>query len=110
MSEVPGMQDRKTAEPGKNPLGPLGEKKVCYLEKKGFCRFGTFFFSVERKMPAVGDDHLRPRTVSRNGNIRRYQAEGPGFEPRRDGSLVETVTFVAVRPKVPGSNLAGTSI
>ena len=68
--------------------------------------------------------NLWPRTISQNGNIRRRHAEGPGFGSRRDqylnwrnktqtchlGPLVETVTFVAVTPKVPGSIPAGTSI
>ena len=31
--------------------------------------------------------NLRPRTVSRNGNIRCCHAEGPGFESCRDQSL-----------------------
>ena len=37
----PGMQDRKTAEAGKNALGPIGGKRkifFCHLEKKVFYR------------------------------------------------------------------------
>ena len=59
--------------------------------------------------------NLQRRTVSQHVNIRRCHAEGPGFESRRDqylndvGPLVETVTSVAVTPRVPGSDPAGTT-
>ena len=75
------MQDRKTAEAGKNPLGPIGGKKSW-----------DFFLLVGEKKCRL-----------------EKSASGPGLTCDL-GPLVETVTFVAVKPKVPGSNTAGTSI
>ena len=48
----PEKQDRKTAEAGKNPLGPVAGKK-----KMGFFVVGwREKMSVGKKMPAVRDD------------------------------------------------------
>ena len=82
----PGMQDRKTAEAGKNPLGPIGEKKklrifFCQVVKKN-----VRWKKKCQRSKMTGLD-LRPWTVIRNGNIRRCHAEGPGFESRRDQYL-----------------------
>ena len=84
------MQDRKTAEAGEKP-------PRAYRKKKGLS-FGKKEFFVGWKKKNVGwrkkcqrsgmtGLNLRRRTVSRNGNIRRCHAEGPGFESRRDQYL-----------------------
>ena len=103
----------------KNPLGPIEEKKKFLIWR--------FFFLVSWRKKNLGwrkkcqqsgmtGPTLRRRTVSRNGNIRHCHAEGPGFESPRDQylndvePLGETVTSVAVTPRVPGSNPTGTSI
>ena len=53
MSKFPVMQDRKTAEAGKNPLGPIGgekkKKKVCHFEKKSFSSFGKKHCWLKKK-------------------------------------------------------------
>ena len=51
----PGMQDRKTAEGGKKPLGPMGEKKV---RQKKNCRLEIYFFCRLGKKMSVGKFHL----------------------------------------------------
>ena len=51
--EFPVMQDRKTAEAGKNALGPIGgekKKKVCHLEKKSFLSLGKTKCWLEKKL------------------------------------------------------------
>ena len=80
------MQDRNTAEAGKNALGPIGGgkqswdfflsvgEKKCRLEKK-------------RQRSRMTGLNLRPWTLIRNGNIRRCHAAGPVFDSRRDQYL-----------------------
>ena len=80
-AKFPVMQDRKTAEAGKNPLGPRGRKR----------KFDIFFLSVGEKKCRLEKKcqrsrmtgfNLRPRTVIRNGNIHCCHAEGaPGSIP-----------------------------
>ena len=53
MSKFPGMQDRKTAEVGKNTLGPIGgekREKIGHLKKKVFLSGGKTKCWLEKKL------------------------------------------------------------
>ena len=94
---LPGMQDRKTAEAEKTPLGPRGEKNNFVGWEFFFVGWGKKVFGgkkCQRSETVVYWSKWSPTPVVNgpdrarlNGNIRHFLAGGSGFESRRDEYL-----------------------
>ena len=64
----PGMQDRKTAEAGKTPLGPIGDFFFVRWQFF-FCRLGKQNVGPKKNMPAVRNANLLVRRSIRKSDL-----------------------------------------